>query len=366
MLKQMLVAGLATAVLAACSSLPRGAALESEIIRERRGEPSEFAVYPVTKSFLPVVARWPGDPAANRRWLPHGHGRAQVIQPGDVVNMVIWDSDDNSLLTAPEQKSTKMEPMLVSRQGTIFMPYIDKVHIAGLSADAARQKIQRQLEDIIPSAQVQLALAPGVRQAVDLVGGVNSPGNYPLADIDGHVTVLGLISQGGGVRDGLDNPQVTLTRSGSVYRIALDQLYDNPSYDTILRGRDKVVVTADDRFFRSLGAAQTEGIIPFDRETVTALDAVSMVGGLRDTRADPGSILILREYGAHAVKPGGPTNERVIFAVNLTTADGLFSAGKFRIHPGDTVMVTEAPVTVAETIIGLFTGALRTANLAGG
>ena len=65
-----------------------------------------------------------------------------------------------------------------------------------------------------------------------------------------------------------------------------------------------------------------------------------------------------------------PRNEAISPAnrycgMNLTTADGLFSAGKFRIHPGDTVMVTEAPVTVAETIIGLFTGALRTAQLAG-
>lgn len=358
------LAFLALTVLASCSTLPRGAALQSEITSQRRDEPADFAVYNVTRDLLPQVSRWPSDPAANRSWLPHGGSRAQVIAPGDMVKMVIWDSDVNSLITAPEQKSTVLEEMLVARDGTIFVPYVSQIRIAGLSPASARVKIQRELEAIIPSAQVQLSVAPGVRQSVDLVGGVSQPGSYPLADPDGHVTVLGLISLGGGVSGDIDNPQVTLTRRGHVYRIALKQLYENPSLDTVVQGRDKVIVAEDDRYFRSLGASQQEAIVPFDRETITALDAVSMVGGLRDTRANPGSVLILREYTPAAVKSGGPDHQRVIFAVNLTTADGLFSAGKFRIHPGDTVMVTEAPVTVAETIIGIFTGALRTANLA--
>ena len=55
----------------------------------------------------------------------------------------------------------------------------------------------------------------------------------------------------------------------------------------------------------------------------------------------------------------------MIFALNLTNADRLFSAGKFLIYIGDTVMVTEAPISVVESIIGIFTGALRTAKLAG-
>lgn len=363
LVRQLVAALLASALLGGCATLPRGAALESEIVSQRRGAPAEFAVYQVTKDLLPQVARWPSESGPPRRWLPHGQPGAQVIRPGDTLDIVIWDSEQNSLITAPEQKSTQLAGMRVARDGTIFLPYVDKVRVAGLAPEAARARIQRQLEMIVPSAQVQLAFTPGARQSVDLVGGVNSPGSYPIDDIDGHLTVLGLIARGGGVRADLKNPQVTLTRGGQTYRIALQALYDNPEWDTVLRGRDKVVITEDDRYFRSLGASQSEAIVPFDREVITALDAVSMIGGLRDTRADPGSVLILREYPPQAVKLGGPSHERVIFALNLTTADGLFSAGRFRIHPRDTVMVTEAPVTVAETIIGLFTGALRTANL---
>ena len=196
------------------------------------------------------------------------------------------------------------------------------------------------------------------------MGGVSSPGSYPLNDPDGHVTVLGLISQGGGVSDGMDNPQVSLTRGSKVYQIALKQIYEDPELDTVVQGRDKVIVASDDRYFRSLGASSTEAIIPFNRETISALDAMSMIGGLQDSRADPKGILILREYPPSAVKSGGPNHQRVIFTVDLTQTDGLFSAGKFMIHPEDTVMVTESPVVLAETVIGLFTSTVRGANTA--
>jgi len=246
---------LAVLSIAAGCALPRGAPLSSEIISQKKGSPAEFAVYPVSRSLLSQVSRWPSDPKANRRWLSHSSKRASVISPGDQVNLVIWDSDSNSLLTSTEQKNVTLGGIVVSQAGTIFMPYLDKIHIAGLGADAARQKIQRQMEQIVPSAQVQLSVTPGARQSVDLVGGVASPGNFPLNDPDGSTTVLGLISRAGGVSPSLENPQVTLTRKGQVYKIALKQLFEKPRLDTVLRGRDKVILASDDRFFRSLGAS---------------------------------------------------------------------------------------------------------------
>ncbi|MDR6267644.1 polysaccharide biosynthesis/export family protein [Roseobacter sp. N2S] len=362
-LKHVLLLGVALGIIAACT-LPRGAPLQREMTKQKQGEPAEFAVYQVTKNLLPQIDRWPSDPTADRHWLRHGGATSVAITPGDMVNLTIWDSEVNSLLTTTDQKSTKLENIIVSRNGTIFMPYLEKIHIAGLSADTARQKIQNQMEQIIPSAQVQLSVVPGSRHSVDLVGGVASPGSYPLNDPDGHVTVLGLISQGGGVSDGMDNPQVSLTRGSKVYQIALKQIYEDPTLDTVVQGRDKVIVASDDRYFRSLGASSTEAIIPFNRETISALDAMSMIGGLQDSRADPKGILILREYPPSAVKSGGPNHQRVIFTVDLTQTDGLFSAGKFMIHPEDTVMVTESPVVLAETVIGLFTSTVRGANTA--
>jgi polysaccharide biosynthesis/export protein len=361
-LLQVMKFSLLLVLLAACS-LPRGAPLQSEVLRSGTDEAPEFSVYPVTRSLLPQMARWPGGGKPRYNWPGHSDAvSGPVIAPGDQVDLVIWDSDENSLLTAPGQKAVEMKGVRVSGLGSIFVPYLEKVNISGLAPDSARRKIQRQMEAIIPSAQVQLSVTPGARQMVDLVGGAVQPGSYPLDDTDGRFTVLNLISRGGGVSPGLRNPQVRLTRQGRVYNTSLERLYANPDQDTVLRGRDKVIIKEDPRFFRALGAATKEAIIPFDRETISVLDAVSMIGGLSSDRANPEGVLILRNYAPGSIRYGGPTQERVVFTVDLTTTDGLFSAGEFLISPKDTVLVTESPVVAISTIIGLFRGGLGAAT----
>ena len=77
---------------------------------------------------------------------------------------------------------------------------------------------------------------------------------------------------------------------------------------------------------------------------------------------------VLREYPASAVRPdgiGGPSQRRVVFSINLTTTDGLFSAQNFRIQPDDVVLATESAVNDTRTILGLvgtMFGIVNTAN----
>ena len=50
--------------------------------------------------------------------------------------------------------------------------------------------------------------------------------------------------------------------------------------------------------------------------------------------------------------------QRVVFTLDLTSADGLFSAGNFQIMPDDLVYATESPIGAARTIFGLLATAL--------
>ncbi len=287
-------------------------------------------------------------------WISHKHiGSTSIIAAGDKANLIIWDNDENSLLTAPGQKVINIENLTVSSKGTIFIPYLDQLKISGLSDETARAKIQTQLAMIIPSAQVQLTTAAGIKRSISLVGGVSNPGTYPI--IDPHFTVLNLISQGGGVSAALRNPHITLIRAGRTYRSSLDRIVKNPSLDSILKGGDKVIVQNDVRYFRSLGAASNEQLIHFERDHLSALDAMSLIGGLSDNRANPKGILILRECSHKAIRDddSGPGHVRTIFVIDLTSSDGLFSAGRFEINSEDTVLVTESPLTAANTVFGL-------------
>ena len=182
--------------------------------------------------------------------------------------------------------------------------------------------------------------------------------------------MLNLIAQGGGVQPGLVNPQVRLIRGGDIYGTSVARLFADPGLDTLLMGGDQVLVEEDRRYFLSLGAAGQQSQHRFPQDHVSALDAISIIGGVDGRRGDPGGVLVLREYPERAVRPDGrgPSQTRVVFTVDLTTADGLFSARNFRIHAGDLLLVTESPVTSAQTILGLVGSAFgiagQTARLA--
>jgi polysaccharide export outer membrane protein len=122
-----------------------------------------------------------------------------------------------------------------------------------------------------------------------------------------------------------------------------------------MRGDDKIVVDEDDRYFISLGATSSEQLIYFQKEYITALEALSITGGLSQTAANPQGVLILRDYPEDAVREdgSGPIKPQVVFTIDLTTADGLFAARQFEINPKDTVLATESPVSAARTIFQL-------------
>jgi len=338
--------------LAACS-LPRGAAIESEIIGKANEAHPGFAVVSVTRNNLQTIASWPASGTFRvYNWIRNTASGGFTIAPNDRVTLTIWDNEENSLLTAPGQKAVEMKEMTVSQSGKVFIPYLDEIKISGLTKTQARAKLQKGLEQIVPSAQVQISVVPGHRSSVDLVGGVANPGVYPLTD--DNLSILNLVSLGGGVSSTLRNPQIRLTRHGHIYGTSLNKLYANPRMDVTVKGGDKVIVSQDKRYFRSLGAAGKENVVYFKSDQPSALDAISLIGGVSDTRANPESILILREYPRSAtLKPGGPQNPRMIFTIDLTTADGLFSADKFRINPEDTVLVTESPINSTKTVLSL-------------
>lgn len=343
------------ATLAACT-LPRGAAIESEIIKNAELENGEFAVYPVTRDRLPHYAQWPATGVSDfGNWIAATPGsRGQIIAPGDIVQISVWENNENSLLTSVGEPSASVQDTPVSASGEVFVPYVGNLRIAGMSPTHAREVIQEELEMIAPSGQVQLSVIPGRQNSVDLVSGARQPGNFPLTDRT--LSVLNLISLGGGVDPALQNPRVVLLRGGNRYVTLLENLFDSPRYDTTLIAGDKVVLEEDERYFLALGATGQETLIPFRSAQITALEAMVQVGGVSDTRGNPQGVLILREYGEGDLDPmerRGPNNVRTIFTVDLTSADGLFSAGKFQIQPNDLVLVTESPITSTHTILGL-------------
>lgn len=351
--------------LTACS-LPRGAAVSSEVLQGASADNAPFALHVVSPEFLKQIENWSGNQSSRSYpWISRQAGPASpLIAAGDIVSLQIWDSGENSLLSTTGQKATELSGLVVSPSGTIYVPYVGDVLLTGLTPDGARKELQFKIENLIPAVQVQLVHQSGRKNSVDLVGGVLRAGNFPLPDRN--FTVLSLLSAGGGVDKGIQNPQVRLVRNGKTYGTSLNTLYENPSRDTTLRGGDQVIIDEEKRYFLAMGASRREAIVYFTKDKLTALDAISLMGGLNDLRADPKGILVLRNYPPSAVRTDntGPNRDQVVFSIDLTSAEGLFSAKKFEIVPGDVVLATESLVTAASSILGLFGAVLGLAAIA--
>lgn len=341
-------------VLAGCD-LPRGAAESREILGEAETEEATFEVHHVTRKTLPQLIAWPMQAPTNVAGWIDGSGGApgQIIQPGDVINLTVWDNEERSLLTSNQQKVVQLSGLTVSPDGTVFLPYVSTVYIAKMTPEDARAAIQDRMVMIVPSAQVQLTHEPGLESTVDLISGVRNAGSFPL--VSREMTVLAAIARGGGVMTDVNNPQVRLLRDGRQYGISLDRLLENPELDTRLRGGDKIYVEEDERYFLALGAAGRESRIPFPDDTVTVLDGTALLGGINPSRGDPKGVLVLRDYPASALRSDGtgPGKDRVVFAFDLTTGDGLFSAGDFPLQHRDVLLISESPLTSTRTIISI-------------
>ena len=127
-----------------------------------------------------------------------------------------------------------------------------------------------------------------------------------------------------------------------------DDLFDNPHLDIALRGGDKILVEADTRSFIALGATGGQSRVPFQSQTLSALEAIATVGGLNAATADPTGVFVMRnEDAAIANSVLGRTDlvgqQRMIYVINLTEPNGMFEARDFVIRDKDTLYVTEAP-----------------------
>lgn len=354
-------------VLAACT-LPRGAAIQSEVINSRDDATAAYSVVPVKSANIAQLRTWPvTGRAGNYRWFSDTRGpKSNIIRPGDLIDLIVWDNQDSSLLTSQGDSNVTLSGLRVSPTGKIFVPYIDEIQVGGSTPESARALIKERLEVVVPDAQVQLSLQAGPDNSVSAVRGFASPGTYPMPNRD--FSILNLISVAGGITEGLQNPLVRVIRDSRSYEIRADTLFERPSANVVLRGGDSVIVKEDDRYFVALGATGSEAVVPFDQEHITAIEALALLGGLNDTRANPKGILILRDYPEKALRSdgSGPAKTQVVFSVDLTSAEDIFAARKFQINPNDLVMATESPVGSVRTIFGLIGSAVGVGNAVNG
>ena len=196
------------------------------------------------------------------------------------------------------------------------------------------------------------------------MGAINGQGVYPIERPTR--TLSAMIARAGGVSIKPEVARITVKRGKMTESIWLKDLYDNPQMDIALRANDVILVEQDQRAFTALGATGSQARVPFETQTLSALDAIATVGGLQTNLADPTGVFVLRnEPATIANKVLGRTDlvgdQRMIYVLDLTEPNGMFMARDFVIRDGDTVYVTEAPFVQWQKTLSAITSPLGTA-----
>nr|WP_216859331.1 polysaccharide biosynthesis/export family protein [Sulfitobacter aestuariivivens] len=289
---------------------------------------------------------------------------SDVIRPGDVLGITVYENVDDPLLGVEGAPATLLEEVQVDGAGFIFIPYAGRIKAAGNTPNGIRRIITDKLGEQTPDPQVEVRRAAGDGSTVALIGSVGAAGVYP---IERPTRTLGtMLARAGGVTIEPEIAQVTVVRGNMRDKIWFNDLYKNPQLDIALRGGDQILVEEDTRSFTALGATGGQALVPFETQTLSAIEGIAQVGGLSASSADPTGVFVFRnEPQDIANQVLGRADlvgaQRMVYVLDLTQPNGMFMARDFVIRDGDTLYVTEAPFTQWSKVITAITGTASSA-----
>jgi polysaccharide export outer membrane protein len=350
--------------LAACG-LPRPGPNRAEIFRGSALKEGDAFVVAVDAGVTRATALTPAL-GFSSGFLNAGVVGSDTISAGDTLSLTVYENvRDDPLLGNTGQRVSLLDTVQVDGQGFIFVPYAGRIKAAGQTPEGLRQAIERKLEDQTPDPQVTVVREAGEGSAVTVAGAVGGQGVYPIEAPTRKLTAM--IARAGGVTIEPEAAIVRVTRGGHSGRVWLEDLYANPALDIALRPGDRIVVEQDTRAFTALGATGTQTRVPFETQTLSAIEALATVGGLSTQFADPKGVFVFRNEPAEIAnavlgRSDLVGDQRMVYVLDLTAPTGVFEARDFLIRDGDTVYVTEAPYVQWRKAISAITGTIGSAD----
>jgi polysaccharide biosynthesis/export protein len=346
-------------LLSACNTLP-GNYLDTSRLKDNDAAPT--ADYPVHLVSADVIVQLE-QPAAERALPPSRFADPAEyiyrVAPQDILGVTVWDHPELTTqqgqtlslggnatqtvgavlqqpYTAPLPGQADPYGQTVAADGTIFFPFLGKVHVGGKTIGEIRDQLAAGLSPFFKKPQLDVRVLAYRSQKIAVTGEVKSPG--PLAVSDIPLTLVDAITRSGGTTETADLQRVRLTRNGKLYVLDADSVLDRGQTrdNVMLQAGDIVNIPdrQDSRIF-VMGEVKTPQPIPMIRGRLTVADALSQAGGILDTDANARQIYIVRGATANPKQPD-------IYRLDMTQPDSLLLATQFPLKPLDVVYVGTA------------------------
>lgn len=283
--------------------------------------------------------------------------KAPVIGIGDTVDISIWEAPpavlfgtagDTSGITGGAQSRTILQ-RTVGTDGTLAVPFVGPITVAGRSSRAVEREIIQKLSGRANDPQVSVRVTNNDASNVTVLGEVTSSRRVPLGPRGERL--LDIIANAGGTRQPVGQTTVQLSRGTTTASMALERVIQDPSQNIRMQSNDVVTVLHQPYSFIALGALSQNAEIPFEGKGISLAQALGRTGGLRNDRANIKGVFIFRLESPDALDPieaskASKTQEGkipVVYRLNLADAKGFFVAQDFEIRDKDVLYVSTAP-----------------------
>ncbi len=266
-----------------------------------------------------------------------------LVAPGDVLKVRIFEPYEGSIFPTIQRPGADLGTQRVTDDGTINVPYVGTVPVAGLDLTQIEQRIAERLKGKAQDPQVIVEFVADRSHTVMVSGEVKNPGRISV--LDNVRSVVDAINHAGGPYaqssqgSQINQLEVVVRRHGQVILTAQWLVLLNGA-DIPIEKNDEIVVRPNSRVFTVLGAVQKAGNVELTKNNLTLLEALGQVGGLTDERANKTGVFVFR-MGDLQNNPGARAR---VFRLDLNQPISIFVAQQFGMQTHDVVYVTNAPL----------------------
>jgi polysaccharide export outer membrane protein len=267
-----------------------------------------------------------------------------VVAPGDVIKVRIFEPYEGSIFPTIQRPGADLGTQRVTEDGSINVPYVGTVPVAGLDLTQIEQRIADRLKGKAQDPQVIAEFVADRSHTVMISGEVKNPGRISV--LDNVRSVVDAINRAGGPVGGSaqggsqsNQLEVMVRRRGQIILTA--QWSDLLSgADIPVEKNDEIVVRPNSRTYTVLGAVAKAGNVEMTKPNLNLLEALGSVGGLTDERANKTGVFVFRMGDLEA----DPSARARVFRLDLNQPVSIFVAQKFGMQPHDVIYVTNAPL----------------------
>jgi polysaccharide export outer membrane protein len=193
---------------------------------------------------------------------------ALLIGPGDMLDLTVYNVPDLTLRTR------------VDTNGTVLLPLIGNMHLAGETAHEAEQAIAQALvaKQMVKDPEVSLLISDFATQGISVTGEVNMPGIYPLI---GPHRLYDAISAAGGltVKAGTTISIIHKDNPGQPETIQLSSTASVAEANVTVRPGDTVVVAKAGVVYVVGEVNHPGAFLMEDNTSISILKAIALAQG---------------------------------------------------------------------------------------